>query len=151
MREPTKLRGWRRIANAMWTAPNDPQIFGALEVDATHLKRFMADCAFLGQKVTPTHLVGRAIALMLRDVPEMNVRIRGNTAYPRESSDVFFITAVEGGRDLSGVKIERVEDKGVLDVSRELGERSGRAKAGKDPDLAKSKRAMDALPLPVLR
>jgi pyruvate dehydrogenase E2 component (dihydrolipoamide acetyltransferase) len=146
-----KLRGWRRVANAMWRAPDDPQIYGALEIDATALRRFIADCSSLGQKVTPTHLVGRAIALMLRDVPEMNVRIRGSTAIPRESADIFFITAVEGGRDLSGVKIEGVERKSVLEVARELTERSKKAKAGHDADLAKSKRAMDALPMPLLR
>lgn len=135
----------------MWRAPNDPQIYGALEVDATGLARFVAGCAELGHKVTPTHLVGRAVGLMLRDVPELNVRIRGGAAWPRASADVFFITAVEGGRDLSGVKVERVDAKSVVEVARELALRSGRAKEGKDPDLAKSKGAMDRLPMPLLR
>ena len=57
---------WRRIASAMWQRPNDPQIFGALEIDATAALRFMEGCRALGHKVTPTHLVGRAVALTLR-------------------------------------------------------------------------------------
>src|SRR5687767_8706631 len=107
----TKLRGWRKIANAMWRGPNDPQIYGALEVDATAMKRFMDGCKDLGHKVTPTHLVGRGVALMLRDVPELNVRIVGGFAKQRESADVFFITAVEGGKDLTGVKINELDRK----------------------------------------
>jgi pyruvate dehydrogenase E2 component (dihydrolipoamide acetyltransferase) len=135
----------------MWDAPNDPQIYGAIEIDATNAQRFMDGCRTLGHKITPTHLVGRAVALTLRDVPEMNIRIRGSYAIPREHADVFFITAVEGGRDLSGVKIKKVEHKSVVELAKELGERAGAAKAGKDADLAKSKSVMDALPMPLLR
>lgn len=135
----------------MWRAPNDPQIFGALEIDATGAQRFMDGCKALGHKVTPTHLVGRAVALTLRDVPELNVRLRGSFAEQRESADIFFIAAVEDGKDLSGVKIERVEHKSVTEVASELAERAGRAKAGRDADLAKSKNAMNALPMPILR
>jgi hypothetical protein len=29
-----QLKGWRRVASAMWPAPQDPQIFGQLELDA---------------------------------------------------------------------------------------------------------------------
>ncbi len=146
-----KLRGWRRIANAMWRAPNDPQIYGALEIDATAMRRFIDGCRDLGHRITPTQLVGRAVALTLRDVPELNVRIVGGHAIQRDSADVFFIAAIEGGRDLTGVKVERVEHKTVVELADELGARAGAAKSGRDPDLAKSKRAMDALPVPVLR
>jgi pyruvate dehydrogenase E2 component (dihydrolipoamide acetyltransferase) len=146
-----KLRGWRKIANAMWRAPNDPQVFGALEIDATAMLRFVEEQRALGYKITPTHLVGRAVGLVLREVPELNVRIVGGRAYARPSADVFYITSIEGGRDLTGIKIEHVDRKSVVDIASELGERAGAAKAGRDADLAKSKRLMDALPLPVLR
>jgi pyruvate dehydrogenase E2 component (dihydrolipoamide acetyltransferase) len=135
----------------MWRAPNDPQIYGALEIDATSIVSFIDECAALGHKITPTHLVGRAIALLLRDVPELNVRIVGGRSHPRASADVFFITSISNGRDLTGVKVERVEHKSVADVAIELRERAGAAKAGRDADLAKSKKLMDALPLPLLR
>lgn len=151
MKETKRLRGWRRIANAMWGPPNDPQIYGAIEIEATKLQHFMETCRSHGHKVTPTHLVGRAIGLMLRDVPELNVRIVGERIVPRESADVFFITAVEGGRDLSGVKIESVDGKSAMEIARELTERATLAKEGRDPDLAKSKGAMNALPMPMLR
>lgn len=135
----------------MWRAPDDPQIYGALEIDATAMQQFMQQCRDLGHKVTPTHLVGRAVALALREVPDLNVRIHGGRAYPRRSVDVFFITAVEGGRDLTGIKIERADEKGVVDLARELTERSGAAKQGRDVALAKSKRAMDSVPAFLLR
>lgn len=146
-----RLRGWRRIANAMWSAPNDPQVFGALEIDATAMLSFLERCRARGYRITPAHLVARAVGLMLRDVPDFNVRIVGDHAYPRTSADVFFITAVDGGRDLTGVKVDRIDEKSVVEVASELSERAGAAKEGRDADLAKSKRLMDALPLPALR
>jgi hypothetical protein len=35
--ERIKATGWRRVAAAVWGHPNDPQIYGDLEVDATSL------------------------------------------------------------------------------------------------------------------
>lgn len=135
----------------MWRAPNDPQVYGALEIDATGLLQFIADCRDQGHKVTPTHLVGRAIALALREVPELNTRLSFGRITQRETIDVFFITSVEDGNDLSGVKVERVDAKSVFEVARELRDRSAVAKSGRDPDLMRSKRVTDALPLPVAR
>lgn len=135
----------------MWSEPRDPQIYGAIEIDATALLRFLEGCRSLGHKVTPTHLVGRAVALMLRDVPELNARIVGGHVIQRKSADVFFIAAVDSGRELSGVKVERLEHKDVVDLAAELAARAARMRSGNDPELGKSKGALDALPLPLLR
>lgn len=135
----------------MWGAPNDPQIYGSLEIEATKLTAYLDGCRERGHKVTPTHLVGRAVAVTLREIPDLNVRIVGSRIVPRESVDIFFITAVEGGRDLSGVKVERADEKSAVEIARELGERGRAAKEGRDADLAKSKNAMNALPMPLLR
>ena len=147
----TRLKGWRRVANAIWQPPNDPQVYGALEVDATPLLDYMRLSRAAGHHVTPTHLVGRAVAMALQEVPELNVRIVGMQAVPRPSIDIFFIAAVEGGRDLSGVKVERVDQRSAPELSRELTERARRLKQGKDREFTRSKRTMDGLPLPLMK
>lgn len=151
MQTSARVKGWRRIAGAMWHAPDDPQIFGALDVDARPVLDFIARQRAAGHRITPTHLVGRAIAHTLDEVPDLNVRIRGNRAYPRPSIDVFFITAVAGGQDLSGVKVANVLGKPAIEVAEELAARSKAMKSGKDRDFSRSKRMMDALPQSVLR
>lgn len=88
-----RLKGWRRIAAAIWSAPNDPQIYGSLEIDATRALAFMDELRAHGQRVTATHLVGRARARALSAVPDLNVRIVGSEALPRSSIDLFFITS----------------------------------------------------------
>jgi pyruvate/2-oxoglutarate dehydrogenase complex dihydrolipoamide acyltransferase (E2) component len=77
-----ELRGWRRVATAMWEPPNDPQIYGALDVDARNAQRFIADAEANGQHITATHLVGRAVSHALRKVPDLNVRIVGTAFEP---------------------------------------------------------------------
>jgi pyruvate dehydrogenase E2 component (dihydrolipoamide acetyltransferase) len=135
----------------MWRSPNDPQIFGALEVPAQPLRDFIEAARGAGHHVTPTHLVGRAVAHALAAVPEMNVQIRHGRLLPRDAIEVFFITAVAGGSDLSGVKITAVDETPAIDVAAELGERSRRLKSGNDPAFARTKRLMDRLPPSVLR
>jgi len=135
----------------MWHAPDDPQIFGALEVDARPVLAYIARERAAGHHVTATHVVGRAVAHLLQEVPDLNVRIRGGRAYPRPSVDVFFITAVGNGRDLSGVKVVDVPHKTAAEVAVELTERATAMKAGKDRDFSKTKRMTDALPPGLLR
>lgn len=147
----TRLTGWRKIANALWDAPNDPQIYGSLDVDATAMLAFIALARSHDQHVTATHLVGRAIAQALVAVPELNVRLVGDRAIDRESIDIFFITAVDAGRDLSGVKVDGADAKSAADLARELGRRSRTMKEGKDPDFARTKRTMETLPRAILR
>ena len=63
---------------------------------------------------------------------------------------MFFITAVRGGRDLSGVKVEDLGARTIYQLAAELAQRAGRMKAGDDRELARSKRLMDRLPAPLL-
>lgn len=133
--------------------PNDPQIYGSLAIDADPLLAFIARARAADLHVTPTHLVGRAIAHALAAVPALNVRLVGDRAIPREGVDIFFIAAIgeAGDQDLSGVKVTCVEQRDVFSVARELDERSKQLRQGTDPELARAKRALDRLPRPLLR
>jgi pyruvate dehydrogenase E2 component (dihydrolipoamide acetyltransferase) len=147
----TRLTGWRRIANAIWQAPNDPQIFGSMELDASRAIAFIEAARAAGHHVTLTHVAGRALAHALEEAPDLNVRIRHGRAIPRPSVDIFFITAVASGRDLSGVKVARTNEKPAIAVATEVAERSHALKSGHDPDLARTKAIMERLPMPLLK
>jgi pyruvate dehydrogenase E2 component (dihydrolipoamide acetyltransferase) len=147
----TPVTGWRRVASAMWHSPDDPQIFGTLDVDARPALRFIAAARAAGHHVTPTHLVGRALGHALVKVPDLNVRLRRGRALPRPGVDIFFITAVANGHDLSGVKIRNMPERSAIEVASELRERAGAMKAGRDRDFAKTKSFMDRMPPRLLR
>jgi pyruvate/2-oxoglutarate dehydrogenase complex dihydrolipoamide acyltransferase (E2) component len=146
-----KLKGWRKIAGAMWGPPDDPQVYGILEFDATPHLALIERGKTAGYPITPTHLVGRAVAHALHEVPDFNVRVVGSKVIPRESVDVFFIAAIEGGRELSGVKVEGADQKSVFEIARELRERAGAMKAGDDKEFAKSRKTIASVPRRLLR
>jgi pyruvate dehydrogenase E2 component (dihydrolipoamide acetyltransferase) len=146
-----KLTGWRRIAGAMWRAPADPQIYGAFDVDAEPIQCFLELARAHGLRMTPTVVVGRALARAIEAVPELNVRLVLGRAIPRRSIDVFFIAAVSGGDDLTGVKVEGADAKTAAEITEELAARAGRARRGDDPDFKRTKRLSERLPQPLLR
>lgn len=141
------------MASALWSAPNDPQIYGSLALDAGPVLSFIERARGAGQHVTPTHLVGRAVARALAAMPELNVRLVGDKAVPRDGVDIFFIAALgeAGNQDLSGIKLTHVDQRDVWSVARELGDRSSALRRGVDPDLSRAKLALERLPLPLLR
>ncbi len=151
-----KARGWRKIAAATWGHPDDPQIYGDLEIDAGALLAFIEESRRLtGVRVTVTHLVGKALACALAEHTDLNTRLVRGRFIPRESVDIFFIVSTEGGRDLSGVKVVNADRKHVVEIAKELASRAARVRTGDDAELGKSKGLLDATPTwllgPVLR
>lgn len=122
-RREKKLSTWRSLALHAWRAPQDPKVYGTLEIDVTETNDFVRSLRREGgPKVTITHMVGHAIALAIRERPDANAIIRLGSLYKRESIDVFFQVAFEGGEDLNGHKVIAADEKGVLGIARELEE-----------------------------
>jgi pyruvate dehydrogenase E2 component (dihydrolipoamide acetyltransferase) len=149
---PMRAEGWRKVASATWRGPLDPQIYGDLEIDATELLGFIEDArAATDVHLTVTHLVGRAVAHALGENPDLNVKKRGGKFIPRDDVSIFFVVAVDGGKDLSGVKVRQADRKSAVDIARELTERAARIRTGDDAGFGRSKTMLARTPVPVLR
>jgi pyruvate/2-oxoglutarate dehydrogenase complex dihydrolipoamide acyltransferase (E2) component len=147
-----RAEGWRKVASATWRGPLDPQIYGDLEIDATELLAFVEDArAATDAHLTVTHLVGRAVAHGLAENPDVNVRKQGSHFVPREDVSIFFVVAVDGGKDLSGVKVRQADQKSAVEIARELSERAARVRTGEDASFGRSKTILARTPEPVLR
>ena len=146
------VTGWRKLAGASWRGPSDPQFFGSMDIDAAALLAY-ADSVreHTQERVTITHLIGRAVAHGLREVPPLRQRIARGYEYDRESVDVFFIVTTDEGRELTGVKIDHADDKSAVDISRELDRRRAAISAGTDPEFGRTKKMLETLPRPLLR
>lgn len=148
----TRLHGWRKLAGSTWGPPNDPQFFGDLEIDATAMLATIESLREItGAHVTLTHLTGRAVAHALTTVPELTVRLARGREHARDSVDVFFIVATGGGRDLSGVKIERADQKGVVEIAEELAQGQRGLADGTDTSFGRAKKMLTVLPPRALR
>ncbi len=152
-RRPTS---WRRLALATWRAPNDPTVYGTIEVDMSEASALIAELRErTGVRVTPTHLVTKALALSLAEQPEGNGLILGRRVYLRDRVDVFCQVASEDGRDLSGVKIEAADRRSVVEIADELARRAERVRAREDREVERTKASLGRIPdwllAPVLR
>ena len=67
--------------------------------------------------------MARAVALAIRQYPQLNGIVARGRIMLRETVDIFFQVATDGGRELSGVKIDRVDEKSAVEVAREIEER----------------------------
>lgn len=130
----------------------DPQFFGDLELDAGPLLSYLEEARQAsGAHVTLTHLVGKAVAHGLAEVPELRIRLAHGREHARESVDVFFIMTTAGGQELSGVKVRDADRKPVVAIASELSRRCAAVGAGQDPELGRGKALLTRLPPTALR
>jgi pyruvate dehydrogenase E2 component (dihydrolipoamide acetyltransferase) len=146
-RKRSKIKGWRKITSATWGHPNDPQIYGDLELDATNVLAFIDHAREAdGVRLSVTHMVGKAIAYGLGENPDLNVHMHGNYFIQNPTVDIFFIVSTDNGAELDGVKVSRADEKPVVDIARELSDRAGRIRSGDDAELGKTKKVIGSTP-----
>lgn len=150
MAGPNPLR--RKLAIATWRPPRSGNIYGKLTVDASEALAYLEDVReATGERVTITHLVGRAIAQALAVEPSLNGRIRFGKFIPHDEVAITFLVSMEDGSDLAKAKVDNADRKGLADIARELRERAGRLRTGDDADWEKSKGVIKLLPTWLLR
>lgn len=142
----------RKLAIASWRGPTEPNIYGKLTLDATEAIAYLGDVRRrTGQKVTITHLIGRAVGQALALEPTLNGTIRFGRFVPHDDVSLAFLVAMEDGSDLAKAKVEDVDQLSVEDIARRLSEHAARLREGADPDWEKSKGLVRVLPTWLLR
>ncbi len=135
---------WRRISIANWNSPNDPTVYGSIDIDFSCCLDFLKKVnANSDVKVSATHVMAKAIALVLRKFPDLNGIVRWNRIYLRKTVDIFLQVSIEAQNidekpDLSGAKIEECDKKNITDIARELKDKSQQIRSKKDPQFKKT-------------
>lgn len=158
---PIPFSVWRKIAMATWRPRTDPMIFAGLEIDATNLLRYLDEArAATGAHVTPVHLVGRAVAKVLEELPALNGRVVFGEFVPSPTIDVFYAVSLRtdlvGGSassetDLSGAVVRNADRKTPWEQAVELTEKAQRIRRDEDPMFRQTKALAKRLPGVVLR
>lgn len=147
---PNSVR--RKLAISTWTAPSEGNIYGKLTVDMTEALRYIAHVRETsGEKVTVTHLVGKAVAEALARAPGLNGVIRLGRYVPHDDVNISFLVALEEGRNLAKAKVCRMDQKSVVDLAAELRELATRLYSGKDEAFKKSMGPIKLLPTWLVR
>ena len=150
---------FRRIASVAWDTMSDASVYGHLKLDVEPLEAWIAqERERTGQRITLTHCVARAIAVVLRRYPDANVVIRRRRLYRRKDVDVFLQVALHksdqgslGKADLSGVVIRRADTLTVAEFEAQLRKAANVVRTGNDPEFRRTKRMTDWMPPWLLR
>jgi pyruvate dehydrogenase E2 component (dihydrolipoamide acetyltransferase) len=96
-----------------------------------------------GKRLTVSHMMAKAAAMVLKATPDANAILRWNRVYLRKRIGIFFQVAMvdEGPHkiDLSGATVYDVESKTLVEIIDEFDEKVAKVRARQDPALEKTR------------
>jgi len=145
------LLGWRRVAVHAWRPPRDPSVYAIVDVPVQGALVYIDKVReATGAHVTVTHMVARAVALGIRAFPQLNGIVARRRILLRDTVDIFIQVSTQGGRDLSGFKVVRADEKTVVEIGREVEQRVELLRSRRDRQVERTKSVLDRIPMPIL-
>jgi pyruvate dehydrogenase E2 component (dihydrolipoamide acetyltransferase) len=145
------LASWRRLAPHVWGRPHDPTVYVVMELIVDRALPYLDELSRVsGTKVRVTHLVTKGLALGIQRIPQANGIVTRRRIALRQDVDIFVQVATEGGRDLSGTKLARVDGMPLSEIARELATRAALVRRHADPGVERTKSLFHRLPNAVL-
>ncbi len=151
LQKKKKLSAFRRIAIGTWRTVGDPSVYGSLKLKMDRALEYIEKFREKkGKRLTVTHLIGKAAARVLEEMPDANAILRFNTIYLREEIGVFYQVAMRdpetGELDLSGTVIHRANEKSLEEIIDEMEEKVKKIRAGKDKNLEGTRSSFKKIP-----
>jgi pyruvate dehydrogenase E2 component (dihydrolipoamide acetyltransferase) len=145
------LSSFRKIAIGTWQNAYDPSVYGTLELRMDEAMKYIAEFREkTGRRLTVSHLMAKAAAMVFKACPDANAILRWNKIYLRKRIGVFFqvVMSDEGNDkvDLSGATLYDVEDKTLLEICDEFESKVQAVRARKDPALEKTRKTFLGIP-----
>lgn len=151
LRPKENLSSFRRIALGTWKTVGDPSVYGTMKLRADAMLGYIETFrARTGKRLTITHVMAKAVALVLSKMPDANAILRRNRIYLRDDIGVFFQVAMEdpetGEVDLSGATIFDAHEKSMEEIVDEFSAKVTRVKKGKDKELEGTRSTFKKIP-----
>ncbi|HXH29373.1 MAG TPA: 2-oxo acid dehydrogenase subunit E2 [Bacteriovoracaceae bacterium] len=144
--EPRYLSAWRKISLGTWKPIGDSQVYCELQVDAESVLKKIDELNKVSlHKITITHLMGKVMGKVLKEVPDLNAVVRLGKIYPRKNVDVFFQVSHDS-TELSGHVVRNIDSKSLQEISRELSGTAKEIRAGNDANFKKMKNSWKLIP-----
>lgn len=134
------LSPFRKIAIGTWHTAYDPSVYGSLTLRMEEALRYIEVFRqTTGKRITLSHMIAKAVAAALEDMPDANAILRYNRIYLRKRIGVFFQVVMEdpdtGEIDLSGAAIHDPESKSLEQIVDEFAEKVEKVRERKDKQL----------------
>ena len=144
--DPRRLSAWRKISLGTWKPNGDSQVYGEVLVDAEKILDKITELNRVSlHKLTVTHLIGKAMGKVLKEVPDMNAVVRLGKIYPRKNVDIFF-QVVHDNTELSGHVVRNIDSKSLQEIARELSGTAKEIRSGNDFNFKQMKNTWKFIP-----
>jgi pyruvate/2-oxoglutarate dehydrogenase complex dihydrolipoamide acyltransferase (E2) component len=145
------LSSFRKIAIGTWRTAYDPSVYGTMELRMDDAMKYIAEFRQkTGRRLTVSHLMAKAAAMVLKECPDANAIMRWNRIYLRKRIGVFFQVVMsdegEGKVDLSGATLYDVENKSLIEICDEFEGKVQAVRARKDPALEQTRKTFLGIP-----
>lgn len=149
------LSSFRKIAIGTWKTAYDPSVYGALLLPMDQALKYRDEFRDkTGRRLTLSHMMARAVAGVLEEMPDANAILRWNRIYLRETIGVFFQVALKdkdtGEIDLSGATVKEANTKSLLEVYDDFAATVAKVRGGKDKELEGTRSTMKKIPFALL-
>ncbi len=155
LRPKTNLSSFRRIAIGTWRTSYDPSVYGAIALRADRVLVYLDEIRKrTGKRVTLSHLMAKAVAITLSEMPDANAILRRNRIYLREDIGVFFQVALEddktGEIDLSGATVFDAHEKSMVEIVDEFESKVTKVRKKEDKNLEGTRSLFKKIPFRLL-
>ena len=138
------VSSFRKIAIGTWRTVGDPSVYGTIDLRMDEAMRYLETFRRkTGKRLTVSHMMAKAAAMVLKATPDANAILRFNRVYLRKRIGVFFqvVMTDEGPEkiDLSGATIYDAEQKSLSQIYDEFNEKVANVRSRKDPALEKTR------------
>jgi pyruvate/2-oxoglutarate dehydrogenase complex dihydrolipoamide acyltransferase (E2) component len=145
------VSSFRKIAIGTWQTAYDPSVYGTLELRMDEALRYIAEFRKrTGRRLTVSHLMAKAAAMVLKETPDANAVLRWNRIYIRRRIGVFFQVVMsdegEGKVDLSGATLYDVERKSLTEICDEFEQKVEKVRKREDPALEGTRKTFLSIP-----
>lgn len=146
-----EVSSFRKIAIGTWADAYDPSVYGTMEIDMDEAMRYLADFrARTGRKLTVSHMMAKAAAMALKEVPDANAVLRWNRIYLRKRIGIFFQVVMtdegDGKTDLSGATLYEVEKRSLVEIYDDFCAKVEMVRKRQDPALEQTRKTFLGVP-----
>ncbi|MEW6439760.1 MAG: 2-oxo acid dehydrogenase subunit E2 [bacterium] len=143
---------FRRLAIGTWRTAYDPSVYGTMQLRMDRAMEYIdAYRGKTGLRLTVSHLFARAMAEVLKRIPDANAILRFNRIYLRKRIGIFFQVTMRdeetGKLDLSGTTLYDVDKKTLPEIVSEMEKKVMAVRKGTDEALEKGRKAFRFVPL----
>jgi len=142
----------RKLQIATWSEPSEGCIHAKMTFDATKVMEYIEEKRRkTGEHITLTHVVGKAMGLILKEATGLNGRIVFDRFVEHKTADVSFLAVLDEGKNLAKVKVNQIDTKSLEQIAKELSAGANKLRKGTDENFKKSMGPVRILPTWIIR